>query len=163
SRAPWRPDGDGFMKNLRLRTKLALVIAVLAAAVLAVATVGYFQLAAVNDRLQRMVEVTAKEANPNALIRLHLQPMRRNVLDAALTVDDEQSRACADEARQVARQVEQARKELADMIERNPTGEDRRMLEEFTRSWEEFQQLEKQSLALAVQNSNYKAHLLLRG
>ncbi len=36
-------------------------MAVLAATAVAIAVVGYFQLAAVNDRLQHMVDVTSKE------------------------------------------------------------------------------------------------------
>ena len=39
-------DGDGFMNNLRLRTKLGLLVGVLAATTVTVAAVGYYQLAA---------------------------------------------------------------------------------------------------------------------
>ncbi len=51
------------MKNLRLRTKLALLVGLLTVTTVIVAAVGYYQLTVVNDRLRHMVEVTSREAD----------------------------------------------------------------------------------------------------
>ena len=151
------------MKNLRLRTKLGLIVGVLAATAAAIAAVGYYQLAAVNDRLQHMVDVTSKEADLCSQTRLDLLTMRRNELDVVIAVEDEPSQAYAEKARRAARDVDQDRQNLAAMAEQNPSVEDRQALEDFNRAWEEYRPLQKQALALGIQNSNYKAHLLLRG
>ncbi len=58
------------MNNLRLRTKLGLLVGVLAATAVIIAAVGYFQLAVVNDHLRHMVEVTSKEADLCSKLRL---------------------------------------------------------------------------------------------
>ncbi len=59
--------------------------------------------------------------------------------------------------------VDQDRQKLAAMIEQNPSAEDRQALQDFNRSWADYQPLQEQILALGQQNSNYKAHQLLRG
>ena len=151
------------MNNFRLRTKLGLLVGLLAATAVIIAAVGYFQLGVVNDRLRHMVEVTSKEAGLCSQLRFDLLTMRRNELDVIITLEDEQSKLYAEKARESAQDVDQDRQKLAAMIEQNPSAEDRQALQDFNRSWEEYQPLLKQALALGVQNSNYKAHLLLRG
>ncbi len=151
------------MKNLRLRTKLALLVGLLAATAVIIAAVGYYQLAAVNERLQHMVEATSKEADLCSQLRLDLLLMRRNELDLIITTDDAESQSYADKARQAGRDVDQDRQKLSAMIDQNPSAEDRQALQDFNRSWEEYQTVQKQILALGVLNSNFHAHALLRG
>ncbi len=151
------------MKNLRLRTKLALLVGVLAATAVGVAAVGYVQLAAVNDRLQHMVEVTSKEADLCSQLRVDLLLMRRSELDMIISTNDEASQAYADKARQGAAAVEKDRQDLAAIIENNPSDKNREALQDFNRRWGEYQAQQKQALSLGVQNSNAHAHQLIRG
>jgi methyl-accepting chemotaxis protein len=151
------------MNNLRLRTKLGLLVGVLAATAVSIAAVGYFQLAAVNDHLRHMVEVTSQEADLCSKVRLDVLAMRRNELDLVITPDDEASRGFAKKVTQDRDAVDQDRQKLATMIDQNPSAEDRQALQDFNRSWADYQPLQDQILVLGQQNSNYKAHQLLRG
>jgi methyl-accepting chemotaxis protein len=151
------------MNNLRLRAKLEILVAVLAATAATIAVVGYFQLAAVNDHLRHMVEVTSQEANLCTKLRLDLLGMRRTELDLVITSDDEASRSFAKKATQAKEAVDQDRGKLSNMIDQNSSAEDRQALQDFDRSWADYQPLQQQILMLGQQNSNFKAHQLLRG
>ncbi len=89
--------------------------------------------------------------------------MRRYELDSVVEVRDQPSKAYAEKARQAGRDVEQDRQKLAALVEQDGSPEERQALQDFSRSWEEYQPLQQQALALATQNTNYKAHVLLRG
>ena len=151
------------MNNLRLRTKLGLLVGLLAATTVIVAAVGYYQLAAVNDRLRHMVEVTFQAVHQCSQLRLDLLTMRRNELDSVVAVEDKPCAAYADKARQAGRDVEEDRQKLAALLKENASAEDDQTLQDFNGAWEKYEAMQQQTLALATQNSNYKAHLLLRG
>jgi methyl-accepting chemotaxis protein len=151
------------MNNLRLRTKLGILVAVLAATAVAIAVVGYFQLAAVNEHLRHMVEATSQEADLCSKLRLDLLAMRRSELDLVITMDDDASRSFAKKATQAKEAVDQDRAKLSTMIDQNSLAEDRQALQDFDRSWADYQPLQQQILMLGQQNSNFKAHQLLRG
>ncbi len=151
------------MNNLRLRAKLGILVAVLAATAVAIAVVGYLQLAAVNDHLRHMVEVTSQEADLCSKLRLDLLGMRRSELDLVITMDDEASKSFAKKAAQAKEAVDQDRAKLSNMIDQNSSAEDRQALQDFDRSWADYQPLQQQILMLGQQNSNFKAHQLLRG
>ncbi|HVS36503.1 MAG TPA: MCP four helix bundle domain-containing protein, partial [Gemmataceae bacterium] len=151
------------MNNLRLRTKLGLLVGVMAATIVMVAAVGLYQLVAVNARLQHMVDVTSKEADLCSQMRYALLNMRRYELDAILEVEDKPSEVYVGKARQVSQEIDQDRQKLAALIEQSPSAEDRQAIQDFNHSWDDYQPLQQQVLDLALQNSNYKAHLQLRG
>ena len=151
------------MNNLRLQAKLGILVAVLAATAVAIAAVGYYQLAAVNDHLRHMVEVTSQEADLCSKLRLDLLAMRRTELDVVITLDDEASRSFAKKATQAKEAVDQDRVKLSNMIDQNSSAEDRQALQDFDRSWADYLPLQQQILMLGQQNSNFKAHQLLRG
>ena len=151
------------MNNLRLRTKLGILVGVLAATAVAIAAVGYFQLAAVSDHLRHMVEVTSQEADLCSKLRLDLLAMRRSELDLVITLDDEASRAFAKKATQAKEDADQDRVKLSNLIDQYSLAEDRQALQDFDRSWAAYQPLQQQILMLGQQNSNFKAHQLLRG
>ena len=151
------------MNNLRLRTKLGLLVGLLAATTVIVAAVGYYQLTAVNDRLRHMVEVTSRAAHQCSQLRLGLLTMRRYELDSVVEVEDKPCAAYADKARQSSRDVDDDRQQLAALVKQNASAEDDQTLQDFNAAWEKYQPLQQQVLTLTTQNSNYKAHQLLRG
>jgi methyl-accepting chemotaxis protein len=151
------------MNHLRLRTKLGLVIAVLAATAVAIAVVGHIQLTALNDRLQHMVEVTARENDHCTNIRYDLLLARRYELAAALSSNDKESEQMVHKVEEHTRLVNQHRQALAALIEQYPVPEERKLLDDFNAQWKEVLKLQEKGVALAVVNSNSKAHLLSHG
>jgi methyl-accepting chemotaxis protein len=151
------------MNRLRVGTKIGLVIALLALTALGIAVVGYSQLVALTERFRVVVQVTAKEVDDSDRMRFALMLARRYELLAVLSVKDEESKQFADKAADTSREVDQQRRELAALMDRNPNAPARAALDEFNRNWEEIQPLLKQAQALAILNTNNKAHVLSHG
>jgi methyl-accepting chemotaxis protein len=151
------------VKNLRVGTKIGLIIAVMAASAVALAAVGYHRVGAMADRLRHMAEVTAREADLCTQLRLDVVGGLRFERAAIISVKDDESLAFADKAEQATRQANATRQQLASMVEANPSPEDRRALEEFNRHWEKYQEVQKQLLPLAKENSSVKAEALRYG
>jgi methyl-accepting chemotaxis protein len=151
------------MKRLRVGTKIGLVIALLALTALGIAVVGYTQLVALTDSFRHVVQVTAKEVEMSSRLRYDVMSARRHELLAVLSTKDEESRLYADKAAEAIRQANQHRLELAALVEQYPRAEERIALDEFSRYWEEIQPLLKQSLTLAMLNTNNKAHVQSHG
>jgi hypothetical protein len=59
--------------------------------------------------------------------------------------------------------VEQGRKELAELFERGGTGHEKKLLEQFSKAFTEFQRIDNDLLSLAVRNTNLKASRLAFG
>jgi methyl-accepting chemotaxis protein len=148
------------IQHWRLRTKIGIVIAVLAATAVAIAAVGIHQLGTVNSQLQNLVEVTAREIDLCERMRLELLQAIRAEKNSILSVKDEDSREHAEEAAKAAAAVNRYRQELSRMLDQHASSESRANLAEFNRAWEDFQKIEKQLLALSVQNTNIKATAL---
>src|SRR5262249_45660836 len=69
----------------------------------------------------------------------------------------------AEQANQSAQRAEQLRQTLATLVEGKGSTEDRRVLEEFNQAWKDFLAVQKESLTLAVQNTNVKSRALSQG
>jgi methyl-accepting chemotaxis protein len=151
------------MNRLRLRAKIGLVIAVLVATAIGIAAVGYYQLGRVNDRVKAMIDVTAQAYHLSEMTQRDVQRSRRFETRAILSTDDEESKTFVERSAQLSRDVDQHRSQLSALLDPDPASEERRLLEQFNRSWEELETLQKQTLPLATQNSNYKAQVLSRG
>src|SRR5262249_39566349 len=82
---------------------------------------------------------------------------------AVLAITDEESRAFADQARSSTADVERQRKELAPLLERSGTQEEKDLLAAFSRRFEELQRIDAELLGLAVENTNLKAYALTFG
>ena len=82
---------------------------------------------------------------------------------AVLAVTDEDSQTYADQARAAAATVEQARKDLAALLETGGTGNEKDLLHQFAGKFAEFQRVDNDLLRLAVQNTNLKASRLAFG
>jgi hypothetical protein len=82
---------------------------------------------------------------------------------AVLAITDEDSRAFADQARAQTGTVDQARKELDDLLRARGSQAERDLLAKFGAVFSDFQHVDDQILALAVKNTNLKAYGLAYG
>lgn len=99
-----------------------------------------------------------------------LSAMRIDLLKAveaeksAVTADtDEASRSFADQALKAANRVEQGRREISRLLDRDHTEQERKLLQEFDGVWAEFLKTDQEILDFAVQNTNLKAARLSFG
>ena len=150
------------MNHLRLHTKLGLIVGILVLCVVAVALVGYRELGAVSRRTEQMVETTSKKVYLTVTIRANLQRARRMEFRAVITPDDKESQEYADRDSRNRQEVDGTIGELDKLIDQNarpPNG----------RPWRNptglagVRQVQEQTLKLAVENSNVKAHTLATG
>jgi hypothetical protein len=91
-----------------------------------------------------------------------IQTISRNLLasveaekSAVMADTDEASQAFAAQSVQAAQQVEKARHDLALLLGNN--NQEAHLFREFSRCWEQLQEIDREVLALAVQNTNLKA------
>jgi hypothetical protein len=82
---------------------------------------------------------------------------------AVMAITDEESQTYADQARAAAGTVEQARKDLAKLLTTSGSRNEKDLLDQFSKSFAEFQRIDKDLLDLAVKNSNVKASNLTFG
>jgi hypothetical protein len=82
---------------------------------------------------------------------------------AVMADTDEASMTFADQSRQAAESVENGRRELESLIEKDPTDKEKQLLREFNESWRELQKIDQEILDFAVQNTNLKAMALSFG
>jgi hypothetical protein len=91
-----------------------------------------------------------------------IQAMSRDLLAAAeaeksavMAETDEASQAFAEQSLQASQQVEKARRDLAPLLEGRP--QEAHLFQEFSRCWDQLQEIDREVLSLAVQNTNLKA------
>ena len=97
-----------------------------------------------------------------------IQAMRRDLLAAAeaeksavMAETDEASQAFAEQSLQASHNVEKARRELEPLLEGKR--QEAHLFQEFSRCWDKFQEIDREVLSLAVQNTNLKAFRLSFG
>jgi hypothetical protein len=104
-----------------------------------------------------------QSAFEQAVQKLHItQTMSRDLLasaeaekSAVMAETDEASRTFAEQSVQASRHVEKARRELEPLLAGNR--QEVQLFQEFSRCWEALQEIDREVLALAVQNTNLKA------
>ena len=151
------------MQHLRLRTKLGLIIGILLVTALLIAAVGIYQLKSLNAKVQTLVDVTVKELNTVSQIEIDLHRAVRAQKNSIISIVDDESKRYANQSRKHEEAANQSRIELAKLIEMHGSAEEKEALNEFDRTWVEFQKIEKDVLSLAEKNSNIKASNLLNG
>lgn len=151
------------MHRLSLTYRIGIIIGIMALTAGGIAFVAHMQIRGIMARVQRMIEVTSREAELANQIRYELLTSIRRERAAILSTKDDESQRAAVESAQAAQQVEQLRQTLVSLVEGKGTGEDRRALDEFAQAWREFQTIQKESLALAVLNTDVKASALAHG
>ncbi|QDT74768.1 MCP four helix bundle domain-containing protein [Lacipirellula limnantheis] len=143
-----------------LRTSLVAFFAVLALLVGA-----YFFGVNQSSRgiLSTLKEQDAKEHLVAAML-VNLQAASEAEKSAVMAETDEASQTNAAEAQQKSAAVEADRRELSGLIEGNGQAEDeQQLLNEFNTAWAAYQDLDREILALAVENTNLKAVKLSLG
>ena len=151
------------MKNLRLRTKLGLIIGILVLCVAAVALIGYLELGVLNRRVEQMVDTTSKTAFLMSDLWADAQRARRLEFRAVISTDDKESKQYADQSREIAKLVDDTYPILSGLIDPDTKSADRQNLEKFHSSWQEYRKLQDQTLILALENSNVKSQKLATG
>lgn len=112
---------------------------------------------------QSPVEQLASRDKRIALVermRLALAAASEAEKSAVMAITDEDSQTYADQARAAAGTMEKARQELADLLKTGGSGNEKDLLEQFSKNFAEFQRIDKDLLGLAVKNSNVKASSL---
>jgi methyl-accepting chemotaxis protein len=151
------------VQNLKLVTKMSLLIAVLVLTTLSLAGAGYLGFRQVNERADYLTNVTNKDNDICAEMRLQLIYAIRAQKNAVISTKDEDSRKFAEQARVASREVERLRQELVSRRGSDPSMVIRQELEAINRTWAEYQKVEESVLDLAVQNTNTKALALCFG
>ncbi len=95
-------------------------------------------------------------------MRLALAEASEAEKSAVMAITDKDSLTYADQARAAGTTVEQARKELADLLKTGNQNE-QDLLGKFSEAFAEFQRIDKDLLDLAVKNTNLKAYTLAFG
>src|SRR5262249_36068171 len=124
---------------------------------LGIGAAGLLGLWSANERTHHLATVTVKDSELASDIRRNLLYAVRAQKNAAISTDDKQSHAFADQSRAAAKEVERLRQELVNRRGTDPSMVIRQALETFNRKWQEYQPVEAEVLELAVANSNAKA------
>ena len=95
-------------------------------------------------------------------MRLALASASEAEKSAVMAITDKDSQTYADQARAAAATVEQARNELAKLLKTGNQNE-KDLLDQFSKSFAEFERIDKDLLDLAVKNTNLKAYSLAFG
>jgi hypothetical protein len=106
------------------------------------------------------LESELKENQIVSSLRIHLLEAIEAEKNAVLAITDEESKTYADEARSASNKVENARRELAMIIQQSGTSKEQETAAEFDSCWREFRKLDEEILDLATQNTNLKAQKL---
>jgi methyl-accepting chemotaxis protein len=151
------------VKQLRVGTKIGLIIALLALTALGIAALGYFEVGRLNDRLRRMVEVTAEKVKFCSEMRLNLIRAVATERAAILSDRDEESSKYKGYSDKAAKQVKENLVAFEEMLNSYPSEEDRANLEVFKRRWVRFADEHAEGLGLSVQNTKAKSRTLAHG
>jgi hypothetical protein len=90
-------------------------------------------------------------------MRINLHASVEAEKSAVLAETDDESRHFADQAVTSSAAVEQAREEIAQLIEAEKLPKEMDLLREFNGCWDRFEEIDRALLPLAVQNTNLKA------
>jgi hypothetical protein len=152
----------GFQSNNRNILIMAGVV-VLSATILIV--FGFLGSKLTNSRLrfQDVFENVLRKNQLVSMMRINLLASVEAEKSAVLADTDEASQYFADKSIQASTAVDQARREIGQLIEAEKIPKEIDILSEFNRCWERFQEIDRTLLPLAVQNTNLKAFSLSFG
>ena len=154
------------MRDLQYNKRTSLVLAgvvVLSAAILIV--FAFFGSKMTNSRLrfEYVFENLLRKTQLVSMMRINLHASAEAEKSAVLADTDETSQYFADQSTQASTAVDQARREIGQLIEAEKIPKEIDILSEFNRCWERFQEIDRTLLPLAVQNTNLKAFSLSFG
>jgi hypothetical protein len=96
-------------------------------------------------------------------MRLALASASEAEKSAVLAIADQDSQTFAGQARTAAAEVEQARRELGELLKTGGTQGEKELFNQFSELFAEFQRIDNDLLDLAVKNTNIKAYSLAFG
>jgi hypothetical protein len=96
-------------------------------------------------------------------MRLALASASEAEKSAVLAITDQDSQTFAGQARAAATEVEQARRELGELLKTGGTQGEKELFNQFSELFAEFQRIDNDLLNLAVKNTNIKAYSLAFG
>ena len=111
----------------------------------------------------RQVELNARRTDVVERMRYSLAAASEAEKSAVLAVTDRDSQAFADQARAATAEVERLRKTLGELFAADASPKEKDLLASFSGLFADFQQVDRELLALAVKNTNIKAFALAFG
>lgn len=151
------------MKNLKLAQKMAVLAFLLMASMLAVAYVAFDRLAVVNTQVQRLVDRTMQKGYLLSDMQSNFLASIRGQKNSILASDDEQSRQNAVSSREFMAAARAALDKLKEMVNADHTEGQSAAIDSLAKAFDIVENLNNETLELAVQNSNIKARALLGG
>jgi methyl-accepting chemotaxis protein len=144
-----------------LGAKIGLVILVQIVTMLALVLINFRQFHLLYSRMQRTYSSTVPKGGLALRIRGALLNTIRKIDNAVFSDKDQESKDFVNKAHQQIDLIRQLREELEGLIEAESAPEERSILDEFNRHWDDFLRVHNQLAELAVMNSNHKATQLL--
>jgi hypothetical protein len=116
-----------------------------------------------NFRLADVLRIRAKKTEVISSMRANLLKSVEAEKNAVMADTDEASLAFADQSRQAAEAMDQDRRELGLLVEKDYSDREMKLLQEFDRCGTELREIDQAILDLAVKNTNLKAMKLSFG
>ena len=116
-----------------------------------------------NESPAEQVVFKARRVDLVERMRLALASASEAEKSAVMAVTDQDSQNYADQARASTAEVEQGRKELEELLKASGSQREKDFLSQFSKGFTEFQNIDRDLLALAVKNTNLKAYNLAFG
>ena len=145
-------------KSWRLGTKIGIVVAVVLLSKLHGTLVDLVQLRSFYRRFIETTEVLVPKRAEALRLRVAILESIRAEKNAVISNDDEESKRYQDLALKHNATAHEILNDLRKRIDTNGSAEEKRLLEEVARRCEQRQAIQREMLALAVQNSNVKAY-----
>jgi methyl-accepting chemotaxis protein len=151
------------MRNMSVKVKISILVAILAATTLAVAVVGALQLGRTNAQMQDLVNVTNRSIELASQVRIELLGAIRYEKNAVIAPEDERSAAFAKLAQERSAQLDLLLPQLQSLLATSMDSNERQNFEEFKVNWGYFKTNQAEILRLALLNTNVRAKRLMNG
>lgn len=155
------------MRNFKLRTQMAFIVAIMAVAAVLIAFYGIQQLGQVNGMLESIVNNTAMKRATAFKARVQMLEAIRAEKNSIMTQDDAKTKDFVQQVLTKHAEVDQTRQELVALAEktRNPEFRVQNLdsLKAFEAVWEKFKQHDRTLTELVVQKSNTHALKIVHG
>lgn len=151
------------MKNLRLAQKMSVLSLILMGSIVVVAGVAVTQLSSLDAQVRQLVDRTILKRQTLADLQARLFMSIRAQKNAILAPDDERSRAYAAESRTVLDDVRTELERIRGLTSGDGDGGQSAAVAALAKAIDAFEEVNEDTLDLAVQNTNLKARTLLAG
>lgn len=151
------------MGNISVRTKMAILVGIMAAATLIVAIVGSVQLRHTNIQMQELVNVTNRTVDLASQVRVELLSSIRSEKNAVLSPDEDRSASFAKDALEHNKLVDALLPDLQSLLIASLNADQRQPFEEFKLAWDACKTNQAEVLRWASLNTNVRARRLIHG